>query len=161
MKLVINWFITEWFNLRFGKGTSQDSPSSRGMAEMEIYQIDEKGLLFISPDIDDWDPIVKKDIHIIFDLDEDLDIGVPAIPDQLLYVYFPFEDKGLPDLAKLHENAKLGASLITQGYRVLCHCGMGHNRSALLAGLILTYLGMSGEEALTLIRKQRSSGHAL
>lgn len=122
---------------------------------MEIFQIDEKGLLFISPDIDDWEPIVKNNIHIIFDLDEDLDIGVPAIPDQLLYVYFPFEDKELPDLAKLHENAKLGAALINQGYRVLCHCGMGHNRSALLAGLILTYLGMSGEEALTLIRKQR------
>jgi protein-tyrosine phosphatase len=61
----------------------------------------------------------------------------------------------LPDLAKLHENAKLGASMISQGYRVLCHCGMGHNRSALLAGLILTYLGFSGEEAIALIRKQR------
>ena len=45
--------------------------------------------------------------------------------------------------------------MISQGYRVLCHYGMGHNRSALLAGLILTYLGLSGEEATALIRKQR------
>jgi protein-tyrosine phosphatase len=122
---------------------------------MDVFQIDEKGLLYIAPDIDDWDPLKKMDIHVIFDLDDDLDIGVPEIPDQLLYIYFPFEDKELPDLAKLHENAKLGASMINQGYRVLCHCGMGHNRSALLAGLILIYLGMSGEEAITQIRKQR------
>ena len=122
---------------------------------MDIFQIDEKGMLFIGPDIDDWEPLRAKEIHVVFDLDADLDIGVPQIPDQLLYIYFPFEDRGLPDLAKLHENAKLGAALITQGYRVLCHCGMGHNRSALLAGLILIYLGMSGEDATTLIRSKR------
>jgi len=122
---------------------------------MDVFQIDNKGLLYIAPDIDDWDPLEKMDIHVIFDLDDDLDIGVPEIPDQLLYIYFPFEDRELPDLAKLHENAKLGASMINQGYRVLCHCGMGHNRSALLAGLILIYLGMSGEDAITQIRKQR------
>ena len=122
---------------------------------MEIYQIDEKGLLYIAPDIDDWCPIEENELYVIFDLDDDLDIGVPVIPDQLLYIYFPFEDRELPDLTKLHENAKLGAALITQGYRVLCHCGMGHNRSALLAGLILTYMGMSGEDAVELIRQKR------
>jgi protein-tyrosine phosphatase len=122
---------------------------------MEIFKIDEQGLLYIGPDIDEWENLNSHDIHVIFDLDDDLDIGIPEIPDQLLYIYFPFEDRELPNLTKLHENAKLGASLIKQGYRVLCHCGMGHNRSALLAGLILTYLGMSGEEAVELIRKQR------
>jgi protein-tyrosine phosphatase len=122
---------------------------------MDIFQIDEKGLLFIAPDIDDWSPLQKSDIHVIFDLDDDLDIGVPEIPNQLLYIYFPFEDKELPNLHKLHENAKLGAALINQGYRVLCHCGMGHNRSALMAGLILTYLGIPGDEAVALIRSKR------
>ena len=122
---------------------------------MEIYKIDEEGLLYIGPDIDEWDSLNNNDINVIFDLDDDLDIGIPEVPNQLLYIYFPFEDRELPNLAKLHENAKLGASLIKQGYRVLCHCGMGHNRSALLAGLILTYLGMSGEKAVELIRKQR------
>jgi len=122
---------------------------------MEIYKIDEQGLLYIGPDIDEWDSLSNNDINVIFDLDDDLDIGIPEIPNQLLYIYFPFEDRELPNLTKLHENAKLGAALIKQGYRVLCHCGMGHNRSALLAGLILTYLGMSGDEAVELIRKQR------
>ncbi|MFZ2096049.1 MAG: dual specificity protein phosphatase family protein [Anaerolineales bacterium] len=122
---------------------------------MEIFQIDDKGLLYIGPDIDEWDNLNNHDIHVIFDLDDDLDIGIPEIPNQLLYIYFPFEDRELPNLTKLHENAKLGASLIKQGYRVLCHCGMGHNRSALLAGLILTYLGMSGGDAIELIRRQR------
>jgi protein-tyrosine phosphatase len=32
---------------------------------------------------------------------------------------------------------------------------MGHNRSALLAGLILTYLGMTGYDAVTLLRQKR------
>jgi protein-tyrosine phosphatase len=32
---------------------------------------------------------------------------------------------------------------------------MGFNRSALLAGIILTYLGASGEEALDMIRNRR------
>ena len=38
---------------------------------------------------------------------------------------------------------------MAQGQRVLVHCAMGHNRSALLAGVILTYLGMSGADAVT------------
>ena len=122
---------------------------------MDIFKIDEKGLLYISPDIDDWKSLDQLDIHVIFDLDDDLDIGIPEIPDQLLYIYFPFEDRELPNLAKLHENAKLGASMISQGYRVLCHCGMGHNRSALLAGIILTYMGISGGDAISLIRARR------
>lgn len=122
---------------------------------MEIFQIDDKELLFISPDIDDWDTVINRDIHVVFDMDDDLDVGIPAIPNQLLYIYFPFEDRDLPDLTKLHEIGRLGAMLINQGYRVLAHCGMGHNRSALLAGTILTYLGVPGEDAVNLIRQKR------
>ncbi|MBD2184873.1 dual specificity protein phosphatase family protein [Planktothrix sp. FACHB-1355] len=122
---------------------------------MELFQIDEKGQLFISPDIDDWQPIAAHDINVIFDLDGDLDIGVPSISDRILYIYFPFEDKDLPDLEKLHSIARLGASLIGSGHRVLSHCGMGHNRSALVAGLILTYLGLTGAEAVALLRQKR------
>jgi protein-tyrosine phosphatase len=32
---------------------------------------------------------------------------------------------------------------------------MGLNRSALVAGLILNYLGMNGEEAVALLRRKR------
>ena len=122
---------------------------------MDLFQIDEHGTLFIAPDIDDWQPIAAHQIEVIFDLDSDLDLGVPTIANQLIYIYFPFEDKELPDLAKLHQLARLGASCIAHGSRVLCHCGMGHNRSALLAGLILTYLGMPGAQAVALLRHKR------
>jgi protein-tyrosine phosphatase len=122
---------------------------------MDIFQIDEKGQLFISPDIDDWNPVEERKITVVFDLDDDLDIGIPEVPDQLLYVYFPFEDRDLPDLPRLHSIARLGARLVGEGHIVLAHCGMGHNRSALLMGVILTYLGFSGEEAVTLIRQKR------
>src|SRR5690349_15143260 len=122
---------------------------------MEIFQIDAAGYLFIAPDIDDWTPLTDHGITAVFDLDGDLDIGVSAVPNQLLYIYFPFDDKDLPDLPKLHELAQLGARLVVSGVKILSHCGMGHNRSALLAGLILMYLGMSGADAVTLLRRKR------
>ena len=51
--------------------------------------------------------------------------------------------------------ARLAAHLVLGGHRVLAHCCMGFNRSALVAGLILNYLGMSGPEAVTLLRERR------
>jgi protein-tyrosine phosphatase len=122
---------------------------------MEIVQIDEEGFLFLSPDVDDWRPVETTGISAVIDLDGDLDIGVPTVPNHMLYIYFPIFDDGLPDLVKLHSVAKLGASLIETGHRVLSHCGMGFNRSALIAGLILIYLGMDGKEAVELIRIKR------
>ena len=71
------------------------------------------------------------------------------------YVYFPICDEGLPDLNKLHAMAKLGARLVANGEKVLAHCGMGFNRSVLVAGLVLTYLGMKGEDAVALLREKR------
>jgi len=122
---------------------------------MEIYQVDNSGQLFISPDVDDWQVVMDHGITVIFDLDSDLDVGVPTIPDQILYLYFPFEDRELPDMQRLHAIAQMGADLIQRGHKVLSHCGMGHNRSALLAGLIMTYLGVEGDEAVKLIREHR------
>jgi protein-tyrosine phosphatase len=49
----------------------------------------------------------------------------------------------------------MGASLIASGHCVLAHCGMGVNRSALVAGVILHKLGMSGPEIVTRIRERR------
>jgi protein-tyrosine phosphatase len=122
---------------------------------MDIIQIDEAGSLFLSPDVDDWEPIERLRISAVFDMDGDLDIGVPTVPNHMLYVYFPIYDEELPDLEKLHAIARLGAALIGTGHRVLSHCGMGLNRSALMAGLILTYLGMQGADALDLLRQKR------
>ena len=123
---------------------------------MELFPIDREGRLFISPDIDDWQPILDLGIRVIIDLDDNLDIGVPAIPNQMLYIYYPIEDMPeLPDLEKLLTIARMGAQLVNHGYNLLSHCGMGHNRSALVAGLILRYLGMSGDEVVSLLRERR------
>ncbi len=122
---------------------------------MEIVQIDEDGRLFLSPAIDDWDPVEKEGITFVIDLEGDLDLGIPTIPNHMLYVYFPIYDEDLPDLKRLHAVAKMGASLVEGGYKVLAHCGMGLNRSALMVGLILVYLGFDGKDAVALLRSKR------
>ncbi len=122
---------------------------------MDLVPLDEQRQLFISPSIDDWRPIEEHGITAVIDLDGDLDLGIPNVPNHMLYVYFPICDGDLPDLNKLHALAKLGAQLVTNGEKVLAHCGLGFNRSALVAGLVLTYLGIKGEDAVALLREKR------
>jgi protein-tyrosine phosphatase len=122
---------------------------------MDIVQVDEKGRLYLSPAIDDWQPLEKHEITAVIDLDGDLDLGVPTIPNHILYIYFPIYDDDLPDLAKLNAVARLGAQLVQDGHKVLAHCGLGLNRSALMAGLILNQLGMKGSDAVSLLRERR------
>ena len=122
---------------------------------MDLVPLDEQCQLFISPSIDEWKSIEDHGITAVIDLDGDLDLGIPNIPNHMLYVYFPIFDEGLPDLNKLHAVARLGARLVANGEKVLAHCGMGFNRSALVAGLVLTYLGMNGEDAVALLREKR------
>ena len=122
---------------------------------MDIIRLDADGFLYLSPDIDEWNPVEELRISAVIDMAGDLDIGVPTVPNHMLYIYFPIFDEGLPDLEKLHAVARMAAGLIKGGHRVLSHCGMGFNRSALMAGVILTYLGMKGPEAVELIRQRR------
>ena len=61
----------------------------------------------------------------------------------------------MPTLHKLHAIARLGAALIVAGERVLVHCQMGLNRSALVAGLVLVYNGLSGEDAVQRLQARR------
>jgi protein-tyrosine phosphatase len=122
---------------------------------MELVQLDDRGRLYLSPAIDDWESIHEAGISAVIDLEGEIDHGIPTVPNQMLYIYFPIYDDELPDLQKLHAIAKLAASLVEKGERVLSHCGLGLNRSALVAGLTLTYLGMSGEEAIRLLREKR------
>ena len=56
---------------------------------MEILPLDDGGMLFLASDIDDWPAIEALGISVIYDLDGDLDIGVPTIPNHILYIYFP------------------------------------------------------------------------
>jgi protein-tyrosine phosphatase len=49
----------------------------------------------------------------------------------------------------------MAASLMQEGHRVLAHCGMGYNRSGLIAGMILKALGIPGVAAVARIRDRR------
>lgn len=119
-------------------------------------QVDDAGRLFISPVIHDWATVSARGIDIVIDLEGGLDVGVPTMPNHVLYIYFPILDEGLPNLEKLDAVAALGASLVGQGHRVLSHCGMGFNRSALVAGLILHKLGMPGPAVVARLRERRA-----
>jgi hypothetical protein len=118
-------------------------------------QIDDHGRLFISPVIKDWTDLQRHNIDTVIDLEGGLDGCIPTVPNRCLYVYFPIFDEELPTLTKLRSVAKLGASLVRDGHAVLSHCGMGFNRSALVAGLILNELGMPGPHAVERLRARR------
>ena len=122
---------------------------------MDIICLDAAGCLFLSPRIDDWAQVEEHGITVVIDLEGDLDTDVPTMPNHVLYLYFPIFDEELPDLPKLQAVTALGASLVRAGHKVLSHCGMGFNRSALVAGLILVRLGLSGREAVAVLRQKR------
>jgi protein-tyrosine phosphatase len=119
---------------------------------MNLFQVDDDGALFISPAIQEWPPIQDRGIDTVIDLEGELDHCIPSVPNEILYIYFPIFDEELPNLVKLNAIADLAAHLIRTGHRVLSHCGMGFNRSALVAGLILCRLGVSGPEAVRRLR---------
>ena len=124
---------------------------------MELFPIDDEGLLYISGDLDDWGCVAPHEIDVVIDLDGGLDACIPTETNRCLYIYFPFEDdnEALPNAAKLQAIADMAANLIRSGCRVLAHCNMGFNRSGLVAGLILKSLGMPGDAAVTRIRERR------
>jgi len=124
---------------------------------VELFQIDDDGRLFISAAIERWNVVASRDVDVVIDLEAGLDLCIPTQSNHCLYVYFPFDDddRELPSLTKLKAIAELGASLIASGHRVLAHCSTGFNRSALVAGLILTAMGMPGRDALARVRDRR------
>jgi len=124
---------------------------------MDLYQIDDEGRLFMSADLRDWSHAAPHGIDVVIDVDGGLDTCIPTMSNQCLYIYFPFDDDDqlLPSATKLRAIAQLGASLIQDGHRVLAHCGMGYNRSGLIAGMILKALGVPGLAAVARIRERR------
>jgi hypothetical protein len=121
----------------------------------KLHQVDDAGCLYISPVIKDWGIVSSYGVDTVIDLEGGLDDCIPTLPNSCLYVYFPIFDEDLPDLDKLEGIAALGAHLVGNGHRVLSHCGMGYNRSALVAGRILHRLGMSGEKVVARLRERR------
>jgi hypothetical protein len=122
---------------------------------VEMYNVDDDGRLFISPAITCWKEIERHGVDVVIDLEGDLDMGVPTVPDRWLYVYFPIHDDDLPNPTKLRAIARLGADLVRNGHAVLSHCGMGYNRSALVAGLIMHELGAEGPDIVARLRERR------
>jgi len=124
---------------------------------MDLYQIDDEGRLFMSADLREWSHVQLHGIDVVIDVDGGLDMCIPTISNHCLYVYFPFDDddQQLPSATKLRAIAQMGASLIQDGHRVLAHCGMGYNRSGLIAGMILKALGVPGVAAVARIRERR------
>jgi protein-tyrosine phosphatase len=121
----------------------------------KLHQVDDDGRLFISPVINDWSIVSSYGVDTVIDLEGGLDECIPTAPNGCLYVYFPIYDEDLPDLDKLEAVTALGAHLVASGHRVLSHCGMGYNRSALVAGRILHRLGMSGPDVVRRLRERR------
>ena len=121
----------------------------------KLYAVDDHNRLFISPVITDWSIVSSYGVDTVIDLEGGLDECIPTVPNGCLYVYFPIYDENLPDLEKLDAVAQLGAHLVANGHHVLSHCGMGFNRSALVAGRILHRLGMPGPEVVARLRERR------
>lgn len=122
---------------------------------MELFQVDDVARLFISPAISDWNVLAAHKIDTVIDLEGGLDQCIPTLPGSCLYVYFPIYDEELPDPVRLDAVALMGAHLVRSGHHVLSHCGMGYNRSALVAGRILHHLGMSGPAVVERLRARR------
>jgi protein-tyrosine phosphatase len=122
----------------------------------QLVQIDDEGKLFLSGMIDNWQPILDAGIDTVIDLEGDVDHGVPTNTDQFLYIYLPIHDAEMPDLDRLHGVAKLAADLVRKGgSKVLAHCGLGLNRSALMIALIMMYLGGEPKAVVKQIRERR------
>ncbi|HEU5179463.1 MAG TPA: dual specificity protein phosphatase family protein [Candidatus Polarisedimenticolia bacterium] len=132
-----------------GKATGGDAMA------VELFQADDAGFLFFSPALTEWAPLEARGIDTVIDLEGGLDQCIPNVHNHILYIYFPIFDEELPNLDKLNAVADMAAGLIRSGHRVLSHCGMGYNRSALVAGLILVRLGVPGTDAVTRLRSCR------
>ena len=76
-------------------------------------------------------------------------------------IHAPYADRFFEPLAaatskRVVQVAKLVAERVKAGQNVLVTCMMGLNRSGLIAGLALRFLGMSGREAVDQIRLNRA-----
>jgi protein-tyrosine phosphatase len=122
---------------------------------MDIIAVNPGETLFVSGDIEDWKDVHRLRIDVVVDMDGDVDRGLPVGPDAIFYVYHPIRDEDLPNVAKIEALGRLVADLVTADHRVLVHCRMGFNRSVLVIGTALTYMGLSGREAVADLRRRR------
>ena len=122
---------------------------------MEMVAVNAGGTLLVSGDIEGWDEVLARGVDTVVDLDGSIDAGLPETHNRMLYVYYPIFDEALPWLDKLGAVGRLVADLVGSRHVVLVHCRMGFNRSNLVVATALTYLGLSGAEAVTHLQKVR------
>jgi protein-tyrosine phosphatase len=122
---------------------------------VDLVAINPAGTLYVSGEIEDWKALRERGIDTIVDMDGDVDRGIPEAPNAILYVYHPILDEDRPDLTRIDALGRLVAELVSADRRVLVHCRMGLNRSALVIATALTYLGMTGEQAVDHLRDRR------
>jgi len=68
------------------------------VVDLRPVPVDDDGNLFISLVINDWAVVTQRGIDTVVDLEGGLDVGVPAAPNERLYLYFPIFDEVLPNL---------------------------------------------------------------
>ena len=123
---------------------------------MEIFRIHPESPLFVSGAIDNWEFVKSHGVDSIIDLDSGIEEGISEVANGIMYVYFPMlDDLDLPNAARLDVLGRFIAGLVDARRVVLVHCLLGLNRSNLVAAAALSYLGMSGAEAVA--RLQESS----
>jgi len=122
---------------------------------MDIVAINPAETLFVSGAIEDWDAVRRLRINVVVDMDGGVDAGLPELPDSIFYVYHPIRDEDLPNMVQIEALGRLVADLVSAGHRVLVHCRMGFNRSVLVIATALTYMGLSGRQALADLRLRR------
>lgn len=122
---------------------------------MEMVAVNAGGTLFVSGDIEGWEDVLARGVDTVVDLDGSIDKGFPETHNRMLYVYYPIFDEALPCLDKLEAVGRLVSDLVRSEHVVLVHCRMGFNRSNLVIATALTYLGLSGAEALRHLQEVR------
>lgn len=126
---------------------------------MEVYEI-LRGQLYQSgapQEAVDWQPILDRRIDVVVDLYGTLDANVPTAPNSILYIFWPIADvPELPDMRIMDVLVDAVIRLIRLEHKVLVHCHMGKSRSGLFNALVARkILGISGAEAVDLVRRQR------
>jgi protein-tyrosine phosphatase len=120
--------------------------------------------LFISGHPDRSQDFLREGVHVVIDLEGDIDSAIPDAEEQrekTLYVYWPIEDGPMPDEGTVRAIASLVARALDDRKRVLVHCRSGHNRSGLICARTLIDQGMSAHEAIDTVRAKRKDGEAL
>jgi Dual specificity phosphatase, catalytic domain len=120
--------------------------------KMEVFEVVPG--LFIGTRLDAEAGYTSLDVDAIVDLEDWETAWAPPVPLGALFVSFPMEDDDRVD-PMVRDVAAFVASLVASGKRVLVHCIEGLNRSGMVAARVLMEMGMTANEAIELVRRQR------